>query len=67
MNQEPADQRVVSLWGGEDSEIVAGGYGVTDQIELKGFVVRIARDRTQRTIIPVENLSIQAMTVGPMA
>jgi hypothetical protein len=56
---------VVSLWGGEDSEIVAGGYGVTDQIELKGFVVRIARDRTQRTIIPVENLSIQAMTVGP--
>jgi hypothetical protein len=56
---------VVSLWGGEDGEIVAGGHGVNDKFELEGFVVRIANDRTQRTIIPVENLSIQAMTVGP--
>jgi hypothetical protein len=56
---------VVSLWGGEDGEIVAGGFGITDQIEPKSFVVRIARDRTQQTNIPVENLAIQAMTVGP--
>jgi len=56
---------VASLWGGEDGEIVAGGFGVTDQIELKGFVVRIARDRSQQTVIPVENLLIHAMTVGP--
>jgi hypothetical protein len=56
---------VAGLWGGEDGEIVAGGFGVTGQIELKGFVVRIARDRTQQTVIPVENLLIRAMTVGP--
>jgi hypothetical protein len=56
---------VASLWGGEDGEIVAGGFGVTDQIEPKGFVVRIGRDRTQQTNIPVENLLIKAMTVGP--
>ncbi len=56
---------VVSLWGGEDGEIVAGGFGVNDKLELQGFVVRIARDRSHQTNIPVENLLIQAMTVGP--
>jgi hypothetical protein len=56
---------LVSLWGGEDGEIVAGGYGVNDRFERQGFVVRIARNRTQQTNIPVENLAIQAMTVGP--
>jgi hypothetical protein len=56
---------VVSLWGGDDGEIVAGGFGINDKMELQGFVVRLARDRTQQTNIPVENLAIQAMTVGP--
>jgi hypothetical protein len=57
--------RVVSLWGGDDGEIVAAGSGTTDQNEPGSFIVRISAGRAKRTYIPVENLNIQAMTVGP--
>jgi hypothetical protein len=57
--------RLVSLWGGDDGEIVAAGSGPNDKGEGQSFVVRIGADRTKRTYIPVENLNIYAMTVGP--
>jgi hypothetical protein len=56
---------VVSLWGGDDGEIVAAGTGATDKNEPGSFIVRIGADRAKRTYIPVENLSINVMTVGP--
>jgi hypothetical protein len=56
---------VVSLWGGDDGEIVAAGTGTTGKNEPGSFIVRIGADRTKRTYIPVENLSINVMTVGP--
>jgi hypothetical protein len=56
---------VVSLWGGDDGEIVAAGSGANENAEPQSFIVRIGPDRVKRTYIPVENLTIRAMTVGP--
>src|SRR5690348_5039395 len=55
---------LVNLWG-NDGEIVGAGSGTDDQGDSSGFIVRIGRDRTDVTVMPIHEIAISAMTVGP--
>ena len=56
---------LLSLWGSDDGQIIAAGDSTGDEGERSGFIARIGSDRTQVTIMPVKEISIRAMTVGP--